>query len=63
MELRHELVAIAFRQRQECAAHTDEFDFIDRVSQSSQLFYASSTLLVWIVARSNSSHRGWLDNG
>ena len=53
VEILDEVVTIIVRQRHKCAAHHDELDLVDGMTQLSQLSDAASGLQVGIVPEEN----------
>ena len=56
----HEVLLVGARHEWESAAYEDQFDFVDRMTHSSELTKSAFDLEIGVVAGFKSSHNCWL---
>ncbi len=60
VKIPNKIITILFIKRHKCSTHHNELDFINIMTNFFQLLYSISSLNIWIISGSNSTHWSWL---
>lgn len=56
MQVSDEIISVVLIQGHECSSHDNEFNFVNIVAYFLQLLNSISSLNIWVISSSNSSH-------